>query len=105
MHDSGLCVVGGMRGRGHAWQRDMRGRGHAWQGCVRGRGGIRGRGGACMTGGGGGFGIRARQERWPLQQTAFLLLFNVPIKRKPCQRYVSLLLCFIRLKSMLSSAN
>ena len=36
----GVCVAGGVRGRGHAWQGGMHG-----------RGGMRG-GGACMVGGG-----------------------------------------------------
>ena len=32
----GGCV-GGMHGRGHAWQGGMHGRGHAWQGGMHGR--------------------------------------------------------------------
>ena len=53
---TGVCLsMGGMCGRGHAWQEacvagDMDGMGHAWQevGMV---GGVWGRGGACMAGG------------------------------------------------------
>ena len=29
---AGACMVGGMHGRGHAWQGVMRGRGYVWQG-------------------------------------------------------------------------
>ena len=56
----GVCMAGGLRGGGHAWQ-GVHGGGHAWQGGVCGRGacvagGVHGRGGmhvrgACMAGG------------------------------------------------------
>ena len=51
----GVCMVGGMCGRGHAWQGGMCGRGHAWQGASLEvghvwRGGMHDRR-ACMPGG------------------------------------------------------
>ena len=51
------CMVGGMHGRGHAWQGGMcGGGGHVWQGCVHGSGvcmlgGVWWEGGACIAGG------------------------------------------------------
>ena len=55
MHGSGGMHGEGMHGRGHAWQGGMHGRGHTWQG-------------VCMAG------RHVWQERWPLQQTACILL-------------------------------
>ena len=65
----GVCVAGGVHGRGHVWQGGMCGWGHVWWGaCV--VGGMCGGGhvwwGACVVGGGGvhGGGVHGRGHAW-----------------------------------------
>ena len=82
----GLCMAGGIRGKGHACQRvcmaggmrgkgacmseGMHGGGHAWQStCV--TGGYMA--GVCLAGGVHGRG-HAWQERWPLQRAVCILI-------------------------------
>ena len=74
---SGVCVVGGMHGRGHVWQGACMVRG------VHGMGGICGRGmhSRGMHGWGGG---RAWQERRPLQRTVCILLECILVVNRFC---------------------
>ena len=85
----GVCVVGGMHGRGHvwrgacvavgscmaggghAWQGGMHGRGHVWQGAVQGR----------VCGG------NAWWERWPLQRTVRIILECILVLNISVQYY------------------